>query len=123
MENNYFLIALVLLIIFVASIISYYDLKSVHANDFTGDFCADFSAAFLGCQCKILDSKIHEFNVNISNALVAENLIGSYYESIGQSCSNLECFDLGKGFYSCFCGDLEGTLRSNGEFYRTECGI
>jgi len=123
MEENYFLLTVVMLIIFIASLISYYDSNSASNYIMTGEFCTDFSAAFPGCGCSAEDSKIYEFKVNISNALVATHTIENYYISLNQSCTNPECFELGNGFYNCFCKDFAGTLRSNGEYYRTECGV
>jgi len=121
MENNYFLLILVFLVITLASLINYYDLKSLPFTIITGDFCTDFSNTFAGCRCQERNRFITDFNTNISNSLIATNIIGNYYKSINETCSNPECYDLGKGFYNCFCNEPIGVLRNNGEFYRIEC--
>ncbi|MFA5304011.1 MAG: hypothetical protein WC393_05780 [Candidatus Nanoarchaeia archaeon] len=122
MEQNYFLISVVLLVLIIASFINHYDLSSIIAP--SGEFCNDFSAAFPGCWCKAGNSIIHDFNTYVSNKSIATNIIDTYYKSISQACTNPECFDLGNGFYNCFCNNEHlGTLRINGEFYETECGV
>lgn len=123
MKNNYFLILVVLLLISIASIINYYDSTDTNIILLTGDFCNDFQTIFPGCWCMSENRFIHDFNVNISNEIIAINLIDHYYKSINETCSNPECFNLGNGFYNCFCYEHVGTLRSNGEYYRTECGV
>ncbi|MFA5334009.1 MAG: hypothetical protein WC376_05950 [Candidatus Nanoarchaeia archaeon] len=124
MEQNYFLISSVLLVIIIASFINHYDLSATISPDLIGEFCNDFQAAFPGCWCKAENSFIHDFSTDILTESLATNIIDNYYNSINQTCSNPECFDLGSGFYNCFCSNEHlGTLRTNGEFYLTECGV
>jgi hypothetical protein len=123
MKNNYFLIIIVLLVIFIASLINYYDPKLIDEVILTGDFCTDFHTIFPGCWCRAENNIIYQFNENISNELIATNIIDNYYKLINETCNNPACYNLGNGFYNCFCEYHMGTLRNNGDFYKTECGV
>jgi len=124
MEDSYLLLITALAIISIASLINYYDLTPRVENILTGEFCTDFSIIFPGCWCAGEAEKLHDFEINVSNILIAKGLMINYYKSVNKSCSELNCVNLSQGFYNCFCEqELIGTLSKTGKFYKTECGI
>jgi len=119
MENDYFLLSAVLLILVIAFFIMLTS-KSPENYELTGDFCQDFSKIFPGCWCAAENELINNFNFQMPDKNSAQVALINYYND---GCI-IECFDLSQGFYNCFCeSEFLGTINSKGEFYKTECGV
>lgn len=96
------------------------------------DFCERFSSAFPGCWCTINNngeySVIYKTGSTANNTMDVEAFVGKYYFDNIVIPNNLiyeevTCQNIGYGFYNCNIGDNYFATFSDGDLYKTECGV